>query len=151
LVKEETAAEQPPAGEAEPAERAGLDVRIAQELIEQARVQGVSLVGSGSLLAQVTKAVLQTTLDSEMTEHLGYAKGDPDGRGRGNHRNGSSAKTVHTEVGPLLGHPSGIWPGRSPRRSCPSTPAGRAGSTRRSSPCTPRVDHRRECAMRCGG
>jgi putative transposase len=36
-----------------------------------------------------------------MTEHLGYAKGDPDGRGRGNHRNGSSAKTVHTEVGPV--------------------------------------------------
>jgi putative transposase len=79
---------------------AGLDVRIAQELIEQARVQGVSLVGPGGLLAQVTKTVLQTALDTEMTEHLGYAKGDPVA-GRGNHRNGTSRKTVRTEVGPV--------------------------------------------------
>jgi putative transposase len=83
------------------ADPAGLDVRIAQELIEQARVQGVSLVGPGGLLAQVTKTVLQTALDTEMTEHLGYAKGDRASRGRGNHRNGSSGKTVHTEVGPV--------------------------------------------------
>jgi transposase-like protein len=87
-----------PAGAGEPA---GLDVRIAAELIEQAQARGVSLVGPGGLLAQVTKTVLQTALDTEMTEHLGYPKGDPAGRGRGNHRNGSSAKTVHTEVGPV--------------------------------------------------
>lgn len=80
---------------------AGIDVRIAQELIERARAEGVSLVGPGGLLTQITKTVLQTALDTEMTEHLGYAKGDPDGGGTGNHRNGSSAKTVHTEVGPV--------------------------------------------------
>ncbi|MEW2386719.1 IS256 family transposase, partial [Micromonospora sp. NPDC047707] len=43
--------------------------------------------------------MLQTALEAEMTEHLGYEKGDPAGRGRGNHRNGSSPKTVQTEVG----------------------------------------------------
>jgi transposase-like protein len=58
-------------------------------------------VGPGGLLAQVTKTVLQTALDAEMTDHLGYAKGDPAGRGRGNHRNGTSSKTVRTEIGPV--------------------------------------------------
>ncbi len=86
---------------AEGAAGAGLDVRIAQELIDQARAQGVSLVGPGGLLSQVTRTVLQTALEAEMTEHLGYEKGDPAGRGRGNHRNGSSPKTVRTEVGPV--------------------------------------------------
>jgi putative transposase len=98
LTDNDTTEQQSSSAAAEPA---GLDVRIAQELIEQARAQGVSLVGPGGLLAQVTKTVLQTALDTEMAEHLGYAKGDPAGRGRGNHRNGSSAKTVHTEVGPV--------------------------------------------------
>jgi putative transposase len=82
-------------------EPAGMDVRIAQELVERARTRGVSLVGPDGLLAQLTKTVLQTALDTELTEHLGYEKGDPAGRGRGNHRNGSTPKTVKTEVGPV--------------------------------------------------
>jgi len=80
---------------------AGLDVQIAQELMERARAEGVSLVGPDGLLGQVTRTVLQTALEAELAEHLGYEKGDPAGRGRGNHRNGSSPKTVHTEVGPV--------------------------------------------------
>ena len=44
---------------------------------------------------------MQTALEAEMTEHLGYDKGDPAGRGVGNYRNMSSAKTVQTEVGPV--------------------------------------------------
>jgi putative transposase len=78
----------------------GLDVRIANELIEEARRSGISLVGEGGLLAGITKTVLQTALDAEMAEHLGYDKGEaPDGGAGGNHRNGTSAKTVKTEVG----------------------------------------------------
>jgi putative transposase len=53
---------------------AGLDVRIAQELMEKARAEGVSLVGPDGLLSQITKTVRQTALDAEMTEHLGYEK-----------------------------------------------------------------------------
>ncbi|WP_145737879.1 IS256 family transposase [Saccharopolyspora dendranthemae] len=78
-----------------------MDVQLARDLIERAQAEGVSLVGPDGLLAGVTRTVLQTALEAEMTEHLGYDKGDPAGRGAGNHRNGSSAKTVRTEVGPV--------------------------------------------------
>src|SRR6266508_264857 len=77
----------------------GLDVRIAQELIERARAEGVSLVGQGGLLQQVTRTVLQAALEAEMGDHLGYERGEAPPPGSGNHRNGSSAKTVRTEVG----------------------------------------------------
>ncbi|MEV0409200.1 IS256 family transposase [Actinoallomurus sp. NPDC050550] len=78
---------------------AGLDVQLAAELIERAKAQGVSLVGPDGLLAGITKTVLQAALDAEMTEHLGYEKGERPDQPGGNHRNGRSPKTVLTEVG----------------------------------------------------
>ena len=42
---------------------------------------------------------LERALAEEMTGHLGYEKHDPAGRGSGNSRNGTTAKTVLTEVG----------------------------------------------------
>ena len=45
--------------------------------------------------------MLETALDAEMAEHLGYDKHDPGGRGSGNSRNGTRAKTVLTEIGPV--------------------------------------------------
>ena len=83
----------------EAAPGAGLDVQIAAELIERARAEGVSLVGPGGLLQQVTRSVLQAALEAEMTDHLGYERGETPPPGLGNHRNGSSVKTVRTEVG----------------------------------------------------
>jgi putative transposase len=80
---------------------AGLDVQLAAELIERAKAQGVSLVGPDGLLAGITKTVLQATLDAEMSEHLGYEKGERLTQSGGNHRNGRSPKTVLTEVGPV--------------------------------------------------
>ncbi len=77
----------------------GLDVRIARELIDRARTEGVSLVGEGGLLQQVTRTVLQTALEAEMAEHLGYERGQAPPPGVGNQRNGTSPKTVRTEVG----------------------------------------------------
>ncbi len=79
----------------------GLDVRLARELIERARTEGVSLVGPDGLLAGVIKTVLQVALEAEMSEHLGYERGERPARPSGNHRNGSSSKTVSTEVGPV--------------------------------------------------
>ncbi|WP_432705630.1 transposase [Actinoallomurus iriomotensis] len=76
-----------------------MDVQLAAELIERAKAQGVSLVGPDGLLAGITKTVLQAALDTEMTEHLGYEKGERPVRPDGNHRNGHSPKTVLTEVG----------------------------------------------------
>jgi putative transposase len=65
------------------------------------RSRNIELVGPGGLLGQLTKSVLETALDAEMSEHLGYDKYDPAGRNSGNSRNGTRAKTVLTEIGPV--------------------------------------------------
>jgi putative transposase len=75
--------------------------QLAQELVEQARAQGVELIGPGGLLTGLTKTVLETALEAEISEHLGYDKHDPAGRNGENSRNGTRAKTVLTEVGPV--------------------------------------------------
>lgn len=71
--------------------------QIAEQLLAQAKEQGVSLVGPGGLLGSLTKTVLETALEAEMTEHLGYDKHQPS-TGE-NARNGTRSKTVLTEVG----------------------------------------------------
>ena len=57
--------------------------QLAQTLVEQARAEGVELVGPGGLLTGLTKTVLETALEAELSEHLGYDKHDPAGRNRG--------------------------------------------------------------------
>src|ERR671926_1342877 len=71
--------------------------QAAAELVRLAKEQGLSLTGPDGLLKQLTKSVLETALNEEMTEHLGYEKHDPAGAGTGNIRNGARAKTVLTE------------------------------------------------------
>lgn len=78
-----------------------VDPAIAEQLVEQARTDGVDLVGPGGLLSELTKQVLETGLEVEMEEHLGYDKHAPEGRNGGNSRNGTRSKTVITEVGPV--------------------------------------------------
>src|SRR5215212_2804903 len=78
-----------------------LDQRQLAELLAQAKEQGIELVGPNGLLNQLAKNVLETALDAEMTEHLGYDKHDPAGRGSGNSGNGTRAKTVLAEIGPV--------------------------------------------------
>ncbi len=46
--------------------------QLAQQLVEQARAEGIDLVGRGGLLTGLTKTVLETALNAEMAEHLGY-------------------------------------------------------------------------------
>ena len=74
---------------------------MAEQLLAQAKEQGIELMGPNGLLNQLTKNVLETALDAEMTEHLGYEKHDAAGRGSGNSRNGTRSKTVLTEIGPV--------------------------------------------------
>src|SRR5579885_212997 len=83
---------------AESAERT-VDEAVARELVERAWSEGVELVGPGGLLTGLTKAVLETALEVEMEDRLGYAKHAPEGRDRGNSRNGTRSKSVLTEVG----------------------------------------------------
>jgi transposase-like protein len=52
---------------------------LAEQLLEQAKEQNIELVGPGGLLGQLTESVLETALDEEMSEHLGYEKHDPAG------------------------------------------------------------------------
>ncbi|MEN4472727.1 IS256 family transposase [Mycolicibacterium cosmeticum] len=73
--------------------------KAAVELVRVAQEQGLSLTGPDGLLKQLTKTVLvETALNEEMTEHLGYEKHDPPETGSGNIRNGTRAKTVLTET-----------------------------------------------------
>jgi transposase-like protein len=81
---------------------AGLDAgdeQLVRLLAERAQAGGMSLAGEGGLLAQLTKLVLEAGLEAEFDAHLGY---EPHERvGSSNSRNGSRAKTVLTEVGPV--------------------------------------------------
>ena len=70
-------------------------------LIKDAVKSGTPIDGADGLLNELTKAVLERALNSELTHHLGYEVGDPAGRGSGNSRNGSTPKTVATVNGPV--------------------------------------------------
>src|SRR5262245_31488256 len=73
------------------------ELEAAKELVRQAREQGLSLTGPDGLLEQLTKTVLETALNEELTEHLGYDKHDPAGQGSGNIRNGINARVPTVE------------------------------------------------------
>ncbi|UPK66057.1 IS256 family transposase [Rhodococcus pyridinivorans] len=75
--------------------------QLAQQLLAQAKTDGVELVGPNGLLNQLTASVLETALEAEMDEHLGYEKHQVEGRNTGNSRNGRRSKTVLTEIGPV--------------------------------------------------
>lgn len=75
---------------------------IRQELLDEllAEYGGPDdLTGSDGLIKQLVGRLIETAAGAELTEHLGYEKGDPAGRGTGNSRNGSTAKTLVTELG----------------------------------------------------
>ncbi|MDV8079790.1 IS256 family transposase [Rhodococcus sp. IEGM 1370] len=59
----------------------------------------LQITGQGGFLQEMVKAVLERGLQTELTEHLGYDKGDLAGRLLPNARNGFSSKTVSSEVG----------------------------------------------------
>lgn len=55
--------------------------------MKRARAEGLNLVGPGGLLAGVTKQIVETALEVEMSEHLGYEPHEVAGRNTGNSRN----------------------------------------------------------------
>lgn len=59
------------------------------------------VIGDGGLLQQLTKRLLERALGAELTEHVGYEKGDPAGRNGGNSRNGQSRKTLKGDFGTM--------------------------------------------------
>jgi putative transposase len=87
------------AGSAREAINQMLDAGLLDDVMERVDAGGLALTGEGGFLPEMIKAVLERGLAAELTGHLGYEKGDPAGRGSPNSRNGTSPKTVATEVG----------------------------------------------------
>ncbi|WAH99467.1 transposase [Arthrobacter sp. MMS18-M83] len=69
---------------------------LAERLLAQDRDQGVSLEGPGGLLNQLTRNVLETALEPELTQHLGHEHGQRPIAA--NRRNGTRSKTVLAEI-----------------------------------------------------
>src|SRR5579863_9684660 len=82
--------------------RALMDDSLLDELLARSRDEagGLRLTGEGSMLGELVRAVLERALESELTAHLGYARGGRGGAG-GSARSGTIAKTVQTGVGPV--------------------------------------------------
>jgi transposase-like protein len=78
-----------------------VDDQLIDELVNRAQAEGLQLTGEGGLLQQLTKRLLESALEGEITDHLGYEWHDPAGKHGGNSRNGKRSKTVLTEVGPV--------------------------------------------------
>src|ERR1700730_9936493 len=78
-----------------------VDEAWVDQAVAQLRSDGARLTGPGGFLSGLIKQVLERGLQAELSEHLGYKRHEVDGRGSGNSRNGSTPKTVNTEVGPV--------------------------------------------------
>src|SRR3954452_16064898 len=95
--------EHEPAGERGGAGRGldAVDEQLIDRLAARARAGGLQLAGEGGVQQQLTKRLLESALEGELTDHLGYDRHDVAGRDGGNSRNGHRAKTVLTDVGPV--------------------------------------------------
>lgn len=70
---------------------------VLRGLVRRTRAEGGDLTGPDGLLKQITKTVIETALEEELVDHLGYDKHDPAGRNLGNSRNGYRSKTIVTD------------------------------------------------------
>ena len=70
-------------------------------LFEQIDVGQVKMTGADGLLPALVKEALERGLAAELTEYLGYEKGEPIFQACSNARNGTTPKTVDSEVGPF--------------------------------------------------
>lgn len=76
-------------------EKQGREVdALLDELLKGHRPEDI--LNEGGLVQDLTKRLVERALEGEMTEHLGYEKHAPEGRDRGNSRNGKSRKRIKT-------------------------------------------------------
>ena len=73
---------------------------LIDELIEDVS-DPKDILGKNGLLKQLTKRLVERTLEAELTDHLGYEPHEQKGRGTGNNRNGKGHKTVQSETGSI--------------------------------------------------
>jgi len=120
----------------EPVELDALDAQLLDQLVGQAKERGVGLADAGGLLQALTKRLLESALEGEITDHLGYAKHGADGDNSGNSRNSRRAKTVLTDIGAVeIEVPrdrAGTFEPRSSRSGSGGLPASTSWSCRSS-------------------
>ncbi len=75
-------------------------MELIDELIKDYK-KPEDIMGENGILKQLTKAILERTLSAELTHHLGYEKHAPEGKNKGNSRNGTSGKTLKSDLGDL--------------------------------------------------
>lgn len=97
LDRDETAVATRVTGPASPV----VDRGLVAELVGDAQRQGLPVDGEGGLLAELTRLVLESALEGEITDHLGYDKHERRSSSDGNARNGIRSKTVLTKAGPV--------------------------------------------------
>jgi len=74
---------------------------LFDDLMDRVDDGGLQLTGEGGFLPEMIKAVLERGLQAELGDHLGYDKGARAGHGSGNSRNGTTPKTLASEVGDI--------------------------------------------------
>jgi putative transposase len=74
--------------------------RLVDQLLKDYK-KPEDILGEQGLLKRFSKAVLERALGTELTDHLGYEKHDPAGRGSGNSRNGTTGKTLKGKSGEI--------------------------------------------------
>jgi putative transposase len=80
--------------------REKLPDELVDELLAGAKTEE-EIVGSGGLLSQLSKRLVERAMEVELTDHLGYEPHQEPPGGVGNTRNGSTPKTLVTEHGPV--------------------------------------------------
>jgi transposase-like protein len=76
--------------------------KIPKEVLDQIATDGpMSGQQINATMMALKKALIERALGGELAHHLGYPAGAARPDDATNHRNGASAKTVHTEDGPL--------------------------------------------------
>ena len=73
---------------------------LIDELLEDCQ-DPKDILGKNGLLKQLTKRLVERTLEAELSDHLGYEPHHIKGRGSGNNRNGKGRKTVQGDTGAL--------------------------------------------------
>ena len=87
-------------------------------LFERLDAGEVEMTGSQGLLPALLKEALERGLAAELSEHLGYEKGQTSAQARSNTRRGTTKKTVMSQVGPSRSRFLGTGQARSPRAWC---------------------------------
>ncbi len=98
--------------------------------------------GKDGIFARLFSKTLEQMLEGEMTAHVGYEKYAPEGRNKGNSRNGKYRRKVKSSAGEVSIE--------VPREACGDVPFGRGRSSRRSCTTTPpRVTNWKTKSSRC--